>query len=140
MSLLVSFYMLLASAAGASPTVTVEAAEGDWSSLPSLQVRGNDHLDTRRMARLHAIAKSGECSLPGYSKGQLVMRLSFAAQFDPAGSLQRIVLPKLDCPEAEGIIGGALLKMVSGGDYKPTGKSAEGWYRGQFNFTMDGRS
>ena len=136
MNLLISLSLILASTAASPAPVTVETAKGDWSSLPSLQERGSDHLDTKAMARLHAIAKSGECSLPGYSKGQLVMRLSFAAQFDPAGSLQRIVLPKLDCPEAEGIIGGALLKMMSVGDYRPTGKSPEGWYRGQLNFTM----
>ena len=136
MNLLLPFGLLLASVAESPGAVTVETANGDWSALPSLEQRVSDHLDTRAMARLHAIAKAGECSLPGYAKGQLVMRLSFAAQFDPAGSLQRIILPKLNCPEAEGIIGGALLKMVSGGDYRPTGKSPEGWYRGQLNFTM----
>ena len=140
MNLLVPFTMILAAAAGPSSQPTVETATGDWSKLPSLEARVSDHLSTKAMARLHAIASGGECSLPGYSKGQLVMRLSFAAQFDPGGSLQRIVLPKLDCPEAEGIIGGVLLKMMSGGDYRPTGKSPEGWYQGQLNFTYAGKS
>ena len=140
MNLLVSFYMILAAAAGQPSQPTVETAVGDWSTLPSLEARVSDHLSTKAMARLHAIASAGECSLPGYSKGQLVMRLSFAAQFDPGGSLQRILLPKLDCPEAEGIIGGVLLKMVDGGDYRPTGKSPEGWYQGQLNFTYAGAS
>lgn len=140
MNLLVPFTMILAPAAGQASQPVVETATGDWSKLPSLEARVSDHLSTKAMARLHAIASGGECSLPGYSKGQLVMRLSFAAQFDPGGSLQRIVLPKLDCPEAEGIIGGVLLKMVSGGDYRPTGKSPEGWYRGELNFTYSGES
>lgn len=140
MNLLVSFYLILAAAAGPSGQPTVETAVGDWSKLPSLEARVSDHLSTKAMARLHAIASEGQCQLPGYSKGQLVMRLSFAAQFDPGGSLQRILIPKLDCPEAEGIIGGVLLKMVSGGDYRPTGKNPEGWYQGQLNFTMAGQS
>ena len=63
------------------------------------------------------------------------MRLSFAAQFDRGGTLQRVVLPPLNCAEAEGIIGGALIEMMQGGDYRPTGKNPDGWYRGQFTFT-----
>lgn len=140
MNLLVSFTVILAAAAGQASQPTVETATGDWSQLPSLEARVSDNLSTKAMARLHAIATAGECQLPGYAKGQLVMRLSFAAQFDPGGSLQRILLPKLDCPEAEGIIGGALLKMVSGGDYRPTGKNPDGWYQGQLNFTYVGES
>ena len=140
MNLLVPFAMIMAAAGGQSSQPTVETATGDWSKLPNLEARVSDNLSTKAMARLHAIATAGECQLPGYAKGQLVMRLSFAAQFEPGGSLQRILLPKLDCPEAEGIIGGVLLKMVSGGDYRPTGKSPEGWYQGQLNFTYVGES
>ena len=32
-------------------------------------------------------------------------------------------------------IGGALLEMMRGGDYKPTGKNLDGWYRGEFSFS-----
>lgn len=135
MNLLFSLYLILALTAGPSSPVTVEAANGDWSRLPSLQARGYDHLNTKVMVRLHEIASQGKCRLPGYSGGRLDLRLSFAAQFDPGGSLHRIVIPKLDCPEAEGIIGGALLEMVRGGDYRPTGKNPDGWYRGQFAFS-----
>ena len=123
----------------ASPApVTVGTASGDWSRLPSLQARGYDHLNSKAMQRLHEIAGEGQCRLPGYDGRELNLRLSFAAQFDPAGSLQRIILPQLNCPEAEGIIGGALIEMMRGGDYRPTGKNPDGWYRGQFAFTFAG--
>ena len=137
MNFLVYFYLLLAATAGSPSSVTVETADGDWSQLPSLHARGYDHLSGNFMARLHQIASEGKCQLPGYSGKRLDMRLSFAAQFDSGGSLQRIVLPKLGCPEAEGLIGGALLEMVRGGDYRPTGKNPDGWYRGQFAFSFD---
>ena len=138
MNLLYSLYFALSLAVSSPPTATVVNADGDWSRLPRLQERGYDHLSTNVMVRLHEIASDGQCQLPGYSGGQLNLRLSFAAQFDPGGSLQRIVLPKLNCAEAEGIIGGALLEMVRDGDYRPTGKSPEGWYRGQFTFSFTG--
>ena len=50
--------------------------------------------------------------------------MSFAAQFSRDGTLNRIVMPKLNCPEAEGILGGVLLKMVQSGDYRPDGSNA----------------
>ena len=138
MNLLVSFYLILASAAGSPSPVTVQTADGDWSRLPSLQSRGYDHFHRDYMTRLHQIASEGQCRLPGYSGNRLDLRLSSAAQFDRGGSLQRLVLPKLDCPEAEGVIGGALLDMMRGGDYRPTGKNPDGWYRGQFSFSFVG--
>ena len=54
------------------------------------------------------------------------------------GSLKTIVIPRYNCPEAEGVIGGALLEMMQGGDYKPTGKNPDGWYRGNFGFAFEG--
>lgn len=138
MNLLVSFHLILAATAGSPDPVTVQTADGDWSRLPSLQSRGYDHLHSDYMTKLHQIASQGQCRLPGHSGNRLDLSLSFAAQFDPAGSLERIVLPRLDCPEAEGVIGGALLDMMRGGDYRPTGKNPEGWYRGQFAFSFVG--
>ena len=136
MKLLLSLYLALGLTAGSASPVVVETATGDWSQLPRLKTLGSDHLHTKVMVRLHQIASQGQCSLPGYSAGRLDLRISFAAQYDPGGSLQRIILPKLNCPEAEGLIGGAVLEMMRGGDYRRTGKSPEGWYRGQFTFSI----
>jgi hypothetical protein len=90
------------------------------------------------MVRLHEIASGGQCRLPGYLGNRLDLRLSFAAQFDPDGTLRHVLIPKLDCPEAEGIVGGALLEMMQGGDYRPTGKNPDGWYQGSFTFGFEG--
>ena len=136
MKLLLSLYSILALTTGAASPVIVETATGDWSKLPRLQTLGSGHLNSKVMVRLHQIASQGQCSLPGYSAGRLDLKISFAAQYDPGGSLQRIILPKLNCAEAEGLIGGALLDMMRGGDYRRTGKSPKGWYRGQFGFSI----
>jgi len=135
MNLLFSIYLALGLMAGSPAPVAVGTVSGDWSRLPSLQTRGYGHLDSKVMARLHQIAGEGQCRLPGYDGRDLTLRLSFAAKFDPGGTLQRIVFQPLNCPEAEGIIGGALIAMMQGGDYRPTGKNPEGWYRGQFAFS-----
>ena len=62
---------------------------------------------------------------------------AFAAQFDPNGSLRQLIIPKLNCPKAEAVLGGALKEMIEGGDYRPTGQSPGGWYRGEFSFDID---
>ncbi len=129
---------LLLAPVPAAATVSVETANGDWSQLPALHHRGYDHLSTKMMQKLFEISSEGKCVLPGRSgrmKKELNLSLSFAAHFEPNGTLTRVILPKLNCPEGEGVIGGALLEMMRGGDYKPTGKNLDGWYRGQFSFS-----
>ena len=129
---------LLLAPVPAAATVSVETAYGDWSQLPALHHRGYAHLDSNMMQRLFEISSEGKCVLPGRSgrlKRELHLSLSFAAHFQPDGTLTRVILPKLNCPEGEGVIGGALLEMMRGGDYKPTGKNLDGWYRGEFSFS-----
>lgn len=123
--------------AATAPPVTVVTAEGDWSVLPMLRQNGYDHLSTKVMARLHEIVKQHQCQLGDFVGGRLDFAVSFAAQFNPDGSLREIILPKLNCPEAEGIVGGALMEMIQAGDYRATGKNPDGWYRGNLTFAFE---
>lgn len=125
--------------ASAQP-VSVETANGDWSDLPALQARGYDHLNSVMMAKLYEIAADHRCQLPGFAANRIDFDLSFAAQYDNSGTLRRIVIPKLNCAEAESIVGGTVLEMLQGGDYRPSGKNPYGWYRGKFSFSFEGRS
>src|SRR3954449_9090002 len=109
---------ILATIAATAPAPKVEVANGDWSQLPLLQSRGYDHLHSNVMQRLWELAKARQCTIPGYSLSKLDLRMSFAAQYNPDGSLGRLVLPQLNCPEAEGILAGAVLEMIQGGDYR----------------------
>lgn len=124
----------------AAADVTVESAAGDWSKLPQLSQRGYDHLSEKMEAKLYEIAGSGTCKSFALDHDRLDFRISFATQYAPDGSLKRLVLPKLDCPEAESVAGGALLEMLQAGDYAASGKSANGWYQGALGFTFAGNS
>ncbi len=123
--------------AATTPQVSVVTADGDWSPLPLLRQNGYDHLSTKVMARLHEIVEQHQCRLGEYVGGRLDFAISFAAQFNPDGSLHQIVLPKLNCPEAEAILGGAVMEMIEAGDYRPTGKNPDGWYRGNLTFAFE---
>jgi hypothetical protein len=128
----------LAAAASAPGNVSVEVASGDWSTLPQLSQRGYDHLDRKMQLKLYEIASSNQCPAFALKQDRLDFRIGFAVQYDGSGKPARLLLPRLECPEAEGVTGGALLEMLAAGDYGPTGKSVNGWYQGTLGFTFVG--
>jgi hypothetical protein len=135
--LLIPLILAASAAAATEPLPKVETATGNWSDLPRLESRGYTHLDSNVMQRIWEIARERKCKIPGYVTGKLDLRLNFAVQYDPSGKLARVILPPLDCPEAEGIIAGALIDMVRGGDFRRKGESPEGWYQGDLFFGFE---
>ena len=91
----------------AAAGVIVESATGDWRNLPQLSQRGYDHLSGKMQAKLLEIAERQHCPSLRLVDGRLDFRIGFAVQYASDGTLARLVLPKLDCPEAEGVAGGA---------------------------------
>jgi hypothetical protein len=53
--------LLLATLSVPAGAVTVEAANGDWSSLPQLSQRGYQHLNEKMEAKLYEIAGLQQC-------------------------------------------------------------------------------
>ena len=130
------FVLALGTATAASAAVQVETATGDWKNLPQLSQRGYDHLPERARAKLFEIAEAKGCPSFLLSQGRLDFRLGFAVQYDSVGALTRLLLPTMGCPAAESVAGGAILGMLQGGDYAPTGKSSTGWYQGTLGFSF----
>jgi hypothetical protein len=133
-----TFSLVLVAISTPAAAVTVETASGDWSKLPQMSQRGYDHLSEKMQAKLYEIAESKQCPSFTLNQGRLNFRIGFAAQYAVDGSFSRLILPKLDCPEAESVTGGAILEMIQAGDYAPTGKSGNGWYQGTLGFTFAG--
>lgn len=131
---------LLVVAAVSSPSMaaSVETADGDWSKLPQLTQRGYGNLDEKVQAKLYEIAASNKCSSLGLKDDRLNFSITFAVQYAQDGSISRLILPKMGCAEAEGVVGGALLDMFKAGNYIPSGKSPAGWYKGGLGFSFAG--
>lgn len=117
---------------------SVQTANTNWAFLPKMKQYSSDHLSSTAISRVYEIASEKKCAIPGMRAGLLDFDMSFAAHFNPDGQLNRIVMPKLNCAEAEGVLGGILLKMMQAGDYRHDGSNEEGWYRGQLSFTVGG--
>ena len=130
---LLALALLLAPVPAASAT-RVEVADGNWSFLPLMKQRGSDHLNNDALARIDEIVHDRSCTLPGQWGKNYDVTVSFAAHFSPDGTLNRLVMERLNCPEVEGLIGGVLLEMIKAGEYRPTGENDQGWYRGELSF------
>jgi len=137
------FLLALLTAAASVPAtagVMVATATGDWSNLPQLSQRGYNHLDEKMQAKLFEIAQSNTCPSFVLQRGRLDFHVTFATQYAANKALQAVLLPKLDCREAESVLGGALLEMVQKGDYVPSGNSDSGWYQGALTLSFGGDS
>lgn len=138
MQIILSSLAILAATAATPGGVSVEVASGDWSNLPQLSQRGYDHLNPKARLKLFEIASSKQCPSFALKQDRLDFRIGFAVRYDASGTPARLLLPRLECPEAEGVAGGALLEMLAAGDYAPTGKSVNGWYQGTLGFSFAG--
>ena len=136
MKYLLAAPLFMALAAASAPPVSIIAGSGDWSNLPPIGDNGTQHLSKNLMLALNEIATTRECSLPGFKGDRFDFNMSFAALFDDNGHLLQIVIPKINCPKAESVIGGTLKEMILGGDYRPTFRSTA-WYRGELSFNIE---
>lgn len=139
MRFLLAAPLFMALVAASAPPVSVIAGKGDWSHLPPITDNGTDHQSKNLMLALNDIATKHECSLPGYKGDRFDFDMSFAALFDDKGNLLQIVIPQLNCPKAEAVIGGTLKEMIQAGDYRPTYRSTA-WYKGELSFNIEGPS
>ena len=124
---------LLLGSAPASAT-TVEVGTGDWRNVPEMQQFG-EALDSNAVAAIYEAVETGECVMPGQRKGKLDMTVPFLVLFTPSGSIERLVVEKMGCTKAEGIIAGALLKLIDRGAFHPRGGMREGWFKGEVSFS-----
>ena len=120
---------------GASPgQPVVEVSGGDWSQLPALEFPRLQSSHQHRHEPHFRLGYERRCRLPGMSGHHIDFNVSFAAQYGADGHLARLVLPKLNCPEAEAWLGGTLVQAIKSGDYRRTEENPDGWYQGAFGF------
>ena len=124
---------LLIGSASAMAT-TVEVGTGDWSNIPVMRQIG-DSLDSNTVGAIYEMVESGECTIPGQRKGKLDMTVPFLIQVNAAGTVDRLIVEKIGCDKAEGVLAGAILKLVDRGAFRPRGGMHEGWFRSEVSFS-----
>lgn len=110
----------------------VSVASGDWSNIPLVRNQGTLRISTEAVEQIEAAA-FGECAKPGQSDRHLKLTIPFLIRFSPQGSVEQVVVRRMNCPRIEQVAGGAVLQIARDGGYRPTGENLEHWYRGEIN-------
>ena len=124
--------LLLAAAPVAAQTI--EVASGDWRNIPQMRAQVGAAVDSNAVAAIAEMVDRRECTIPGQRRGNLDMTVPFLVQYDAHGAIQRLVIHPLGCARAEGVLAGALLRLVEHGQFEPAGGRREGWFRGEVGF------
>lgn len=121
---------------GAAPAAaqTVESASGDWSNIPAMEQRAGATLDANAVAAIIDLIDTGQCTLEGQHHRNVDIDIPFLVLFKDDGSIERLVVHSLGCPRAEGLIAGAVLRLVQSGGFTPPRHRRQGWFRGQVGF------
>ena len=114
---------------------TVEFASGDWRNIPEMRTEPGAAVDSNAVAAIAEMIDRGECTIPGQRRGELDMTVPFLVLFETNGSIERLVIHQLGCARAEGVLAGAVLRMVQHGMFEPVGGRREGWFRGEVALT-----
>jgi hypothetical protein len=110
-------------------------ASGDWSNIPEMRSRQGVTVSADTVGAIAEMVDRGECTIAGQRRGRLNMNVPFLVQFKADGSIDRLVIHAVGCSRAEGVLGGAILRLVQSGDYAPVGPHREGWFRGEVGFS-----
>lgn len=113
----------------ASPRI--ESGTGDWNNIPALSSRGRHHITSGQGELLQKALESPECAAVQPERRRFELEAPFLVQFDDAGALQRIVVRDMGCRSAEGVIAGAVMRLIKLEEYRATGENPSGWYRGE---------
>ena len=114
----------------------VEVADGDWSDFPALEKSQTVNLGDGAMADIDRLVAAGKCDQLG-TKKRIRMEIPFIAQFSDTGTVERVMLQRINCPEVETIAANAAYYAAKWGRIKPGSSNAAGWYRGSVSYILD---
>jgi hypothetical protein len=123
-------------AAAPATAQSVETASGDWSNIPQMQRQNGAAIEADVVAAISEAIDRGDCVIAGQRHRNADVNMPFLVQFNASGGIDRLVIQPLGCPRAEGLLAGAVLRLVQRGGFTPNGQRREGWFRGEVGFTI----
>ncbi len=121
-------------AAPAAAQTTVDVGTGDWSRIPEVRPRGHMQMADAQMDMIEQVAGQGRCNVPGLGARAVDISVPFLIRYGANGTVERIVLQDLRCPELEVALGAAVLHLARADEYRPRGHTVPGWYRSEIAF------
>ena len=130
------FAACLLFAAAPAAAQTVETASGDWSAIPQMQRQSGFNIEPEAVAAISDAMERGQCVIAGQHRRSADVNMPFLVQFNASGGIDRLVIQPLGCPRAEGLLAGAVLRLVQRGGFTRAGQRRQGWFRGEVGFTI----
>lgn len=116
---------------------SVEVADGDWAGIPVAATTGGPAwISEASMARIDKLVAAGKCIAVGNRK-RVNLNVPVLFQFDGTGTVQKVVVRRIGCPEVESVVASVAASRVKLGYYKPTGQNQTGWYRGEVSYSVN---
>jgi hypothetical protein len=131
------FLIMAALLFGAAPAAaqSVEVAEGDWSQIPEIERAGDQRMSGDAFGQAARLLERGGACEQSKSR-KIDMTVPFIMEFSPEGSVKRIIIRRLGCPQLEALMGGVVKQLALAGEYKPTGENLANWYRSEISFSI----
>ena len=130
------FAAALLFAAAPAAAQTVETATGDWSNIPEMQQLSGASIEPNVIAAIAETMHYRECVIEGQHRTNVDVDMPFLVLFKADGTVDRLVIRPLGCPRAEGLLAGAVLRLVQRGGFTPQGQRRQGWFRGHVGFAI----
>ena len=134
--LLLTALLALTATPLAAQRVEVADADNDWADFPTLAKSMTVNLGDGTMADVDRLVAAGKCKTIG-NKKRIRMQIPFLVQFGDKGSVDRVMLKRIGCPEVESIAASAALYAAQDGRIRQGSGNAAGWYRGLVNYILD---
>ena len=115
---------------------TVETATGDWNAIPEMQQVNGAALEPDVIAAIAETMHYRECVIEGQHRNNVDVDMPFLVLFKADGTVDRLVIRPLGCARAEGLLAGAVLRLVQRGGFTPQGQRRQGWFRGHIGFAI----
>lgn len=125
---------LLVSAPAAAQTV--QTGETDWSSFPRLKGKLRDLPTPTMVSRIEQLLADKECRLPGQEPEKFNIDVPFVVLLKPDGSVERLVVKKIGCPQIEAGVANVILERAARGDFRSGAPEAPSWYGSEISFVL----
>lgn len=128
--------LIAAAAAALANPIPVESGRADWSAYPAARLAPRQLPTAAMVARVEAMLRERSCRLQGQRADAFDIDVPYLALVQPDGTLARVVVADMGCPELETLVGEVVLGRAQAGDFRPTGETQARWYASNVNFNL----
>ena len=131
-----SLLIAAAIAAASANQVTVEAGRANWNNYPAASLAPRQLPTPAMVTQVETLLRERTCRISGQRAEEFDIDVPYLAFVEPNGTLSRVVVADMGCPELETLVGEVILSRAQAGDFRPTGAPEAQWYASNINFNL----